>query len=183
VIIYTKAQTGKDLEGILSLQKANLPSALSNDEMALQGFVTVVHTLDNLQAMNEREPHIIAKTDEQVIAYLLAMTPASQDSLPVLRPMFQVFESLGYKGKTVSAYHYIVVGQVCVDKVYRGQGVLDNCYQLYKNTFQPNYDFAITEIATRNIRSINAHKRVGFNERHRYIAPNGEEWSIVIWDW
>src|SRR5688572_31303460 len=136
--------------------------------MTLQGFVTVEHTLDNLQKMNEIEPHIIAKIDRQVIAYLLAMTPAFQDSLPVLKPMFQVFESLRYKGKAVAACRYIVVGQVCVDKVYRGQGILANCYQAYKNIFQPKYDFAITEIATRNIRSINAHKRIGFNELHRY---------------
>ena len=183
MIIYTTAQTRKDLEHILALQKANLPSVLSEEEMALQGFVTVVHTLESLQKMNDIETHVMAKVKGQVIAYLLAMTAASQNSIPVLKPMFQVFESIRYKDNPVAAYHYIVVGQVCVEKKYRGQGILDSCYRLYKNLFQLKYDFAITEIATRNIRSIYAHKRIGFNELHKYTAPDGEEWSIVIWDW
>ncbi len=34
-----------------------------------------------------------------------------------------------------------------------------------------------------NIRSINAHKRIGFIEIYRYSDTNNTEWSIVIWDW
>lgn len=183
MIIYTTAQKNSDLEGILTLQRANLRFKLSPEEMASQGFVTVVHSLANLRKMNEIEPHIIAKQHDRVIAYLLAMTPASQDDIPILKPLFQSFDSIYYKNKLVASYRYIVVGQVCVDKELRGMGVLDKCYQVYKAELQPRYDFAITEIATKNIRSLNAHRRIGFHELHRYTAPDGEEWSIVICDW
>ena len=133
--------------------------------------------------MNEIEPHIIAKSDDKVIAYLLAMTSASKDNIPVLKPMFAIFDNIYFNNKAVSAYNYIVVGQVCVDKAFRGQGVLDNCYEAYERTFNDKYDFAITEIAVRNNRSINAHKRIGFSQLHSYTAPDGEKWSIVIWKW
>jgi L-amino acid N-acyltransferase YncA len=97
--------------------------------------------------------------------------------------MFENFEQINFRSKTLSAYNYIVVGQVCVAKGYRGQGVLDNCYAEYKKKFKDKYDFAVTEIATKNQRSINAHKRIGFVEIHRFTGPDNVEWSIVIWEW
>ena len=183
MITYTTAETDNDLNGILSLQKANLASNLTSKELPSQGFVTVVHSFEDLKNMNEIEPHIIAKSDDKVIAYLLAMTSASKDNIPVLKPMFAIFDNIYFNNKPVSAYNYIVVGQVCVDKAFRGQGVLDNCYEAYERTFNDKYDFAITEIAVRNNRSINAHKRIGFSQLHSYTAPDGEKWSIVIWKW
>lgn len=183
MLLYTTAQTNADLNGILALQKANLAGSLSAEEISSQGFVTVVHSLADLRRLNETAPHIIAKDGSSVVAYLLAMTAAAKNDIPVLKPMFQLFDSVAFKGSPVSAYRYMVVGQVCVDKRYRGQGVLDQCYAAYKNIFSPEYAFAVTEIATRNTRSAAAHRRIGFTERHRYTAPDGEEWSVVAWDW
>jgi GNAT superfamily N-acetyltransferase len=97
--------------------------------------------------------------------------------------MFDTFDDLIYRGKPLADYSYIVVGQVCVDKAFRGKGILDQCYDTYKKTYYSKYDFAVTEIATRNIRSIRAHSRVGFTVIHNYISPVGEEWAIVVWDW
>jgi RimJ/RimL family protein N-acetyltransferase len=45
-----------------------------------------------------------------------------------------------------------------------------------------SYDFVITEIATRNTRSIRAHEKVGFQLLHRF-KDDKEEWDVVIWDW
>lgn len=183
MIIYTTAQSEQDLQSILRLQQANLPSQLKPDEMASQGFVTVKHSLADLQKLNEIEPHIIAKEDHKVIGYLLAMTAKSKDDIPVLKPMFQLFDSIQFHCKPVAAFNYIVVGQVCVDKDYRGQGILDNCYTAYKEAFGKKYDFAITEIAIKNSRSLNAHKRIGFVNACTYAAPDKVEWQVVIWDW
>jgi len=181
--IYTTSKSEKDLPGIIELQKNNLPANLTQEEISNQGFVTVIHSLTDLKKMNDIEQHIICKDKEKVIAYLLAMTSKSKNDIPILIPMFETFEKILYMGKPVSTYNYIVVGQVCVSKNYRGQGILDRCYEEYKNSFKGRYDFAITEIASRNVRSINAHKRIGFSEIHKYTSPNGEEWSIVIWEW
>jgi GNAT superfamily N-acetyltransferase len=182
-IQYIPAQTTAHLQGILRQQQRNLPAAISAQEAAEQGFVTVVHSLDDLQRLNETAPHIIGLDGERVVAYLLAMTAAARSLIPVLVPMFYMFEQAEWKGKPVSAYLYIVVGQVCVDKDYRGRGVLDACYAAYRNYYKPTYTFAITEIAVRNTRSIKAHQRIGFKEVRRYTAPDGEVWSIVAWEW
>ncbi|MEP7144707.1 MAG: GNAT family N-acetyltransferase [Ferruginibacter sp.] len=181
--VYTTSKRERDLSGIIQLQKNNLRANLSPEEISSQGFVTVIHSLEDLTKMNDIEQHIVCKDEEKVIAYVLAMTPKSKNDIPVLVPMFELFKEIQYKGKPISTYHYIVVGQVCVDKNYRGQGILDKCYEVYKNAFKGKYDFAITEISGRNLRSTNAHKRIGFSEVHRYTSPNMEDWSIVILDW
>lgn len=180
---FTVAKNDADITGIKELQQRNLQQSLSSEETADQGFVTVEHSPDDLRKLNSIEKHIICKDGEEVVAYLLAMTVKSKDDVPVLIPMFETFEELQYKGKSISAYDYIVVGQVCVDKNYRGRGILDQCYTAYKNSYCTKYDFAITEIATRNMRSIRAHCRVGFTVIHTYVSPQGEEWAIVVWDW
>jgi ribosomal protein S18 acetylase RimI-like enzyme len=175
--------TDEDLAGIINLQRANLPVNLSADEIQQQGFVTVLHSMQDLRQMDRYEKNIIAKDGETVVGYLLAMTKYSKTDIPVLVPMFDIFDEIIYNGKPVSAYNYIVVGQVCVSKAYRSQGLLDKCYEAYRKHFEPKYDFAITEIATSNQRSINAHKRIGFKEVHCYTDPAGTEWSIVVWEW
>ena len=183
MIRYTIAETVEDLHGILALQKANLSVNLTQEEILKEGFVTAVHSFENLKKMNDLEQSIIAKNGDEVIAYLLAMTPECKNDIAALISLFENFEKLEWKGKLISRYHYIVVGQVCVAKGYRGLGILDNCYYLYKERFKSKYDFAITDIDIKNQRSINAHKRIGFQEILRFTAANQQEWSIVIWEW
>jgi hypothetical protein len=183
MITYTTSNTKEELDGILKLQKENLAHGLSVDEIQSQGFVTVNHTYDVLEKMNDLEKHVIAKDGETVISYCLAMTKESKFDIPVLVPMFEVFDQIVYKEKIISTVNYIVVGQVCVGKAYRGQGIFDNCYAAYKEFYSNKYDLAITEIASSNTRSLQAHKRVGFREIHSYIDPANTEWIVVIWDW
>ena len=182
-LVFTTAASYKDLKGIIELQKNNLPVNLTNDIILKEGFVTVVHDLAVLKKMNDIEQHVICKDGDKVVAYLLAMTAAVQHDIPILIPMFDSFQKISFHGKPVADHNYIVVGQVCVDKNYRGQGVLDKCYLFYRDHFINKYDFAITEIATRNTRSVKAHQRIGFDEIYRYTSVDGEEWSIVVWGW
>jgi GNAT superfamily N-acetyltransferase len=182
-IQFTTAHSEKDLLGIIELQKNNIAPHLTTEEIQSQGFLTVVHTLEDLSKMNDIEQHIIGKDGDKVIAYTLAMTVHSKNDLPILFPMFEKFEKIVYLDKPVSEFNYIIVGQACVDKEYRGQGILDKCYEVFKNNFERKYDFAITEISCRNTRSLRAHQRIGFNEVFIYTAPDLEEWSVVIWEW
>ena len=183
MIEYTTSKTNQDLLQILELQKRNLPQNLTAEKKSLQGFVTVMHSFETLFKMNSIEKSIVAKDGDQVIGYLLAMTKASKDDIPILIPMFNEFDNILYRGKKIAEYNYLVVGQVCVDEAYRGQGILDECYTEYKEHFKNKYDFAITEIHTSNKRSIRAHQRIGFEIIHNYKDPDGDLWEVVLWDW
>lgn len=182
MVHFKSAESKEELEGILSLQRNNLDQNISDSEKAAQGFVTVKHSLDQLAEMNKIAPHLIAKDGEKVVGYILAMTKDSKTLIPVLIPMFEQFELLAFRGKPVSNYNYLVIGQICVDKHYRGQGIFDRMYEAYQDQFLNYFDFAITEIAISNSRSLKAHQRVGFQIIHEF-SDSTQNWAIVVLDW
>ena len=183
MITHTAANTDKDLSEILALQQSNLRRNLTVDAISSEGFVTVRHSFTDLRKLNEQEQHQVIKADGKVVGYILAMTEKSKADIPVLIPMFELFQQVPYRGEPISAYKYMVVGQVCVAADFRGQGLFDEAYAAYRDRFSARYEFAVTEIATANTRSIKAHQRLGFKEVHRYIDEQQVEWSIVLWDW
>jgi len=181
MVQYTIVKTEKDLQQILKLQLSNLPKNISSEEAKSQGFVTVHHSIEILRAMNTPYPHIIAKVGEKVIGYTLVMLQKFKDEIPVLQPMFQKINSLSFRNKSLLNTKYFVMGQVCVDKHFRGQGIFNGLYQQMRQEMSPFFDCIITEIATRNTRSMRAHQKVGFEVITIY-ATEGEEWAIVGWD-
>ncbi|MBB6237140.1 RimJ/RimL family protein N-acetyltransferase [Pedobacter sp. AK013] len=183
MITITNSSNTEELEGILELQKQNLKKDLTPEQIKEQGFVTVSHSLEDLEKMHQYVSNIIAKDGERVVAYVLAMTEQSKNDIPRLVEMYESFDHIMYQGKPVSDYHYLVVGQVCIGQDYRGRGLFDQCYHAYKDYFKGEYDFAITEIASINLRSMNAHKRVGFEVIYTYTDSSGVEWNVVVWDW
>jgi ribosomal protein S18 acetylase RimI-like enzyme len=182
MILIKPAETASELSEILKLQEVNLFQNLSAQERSVQGFVTVRHTLEQLSAMNDLAAHVIAKDGDQVAGYILAMTKGCSDFIPLLIPMFDQFDLLKLEGRPISDRNYLVIGQICVGKEYRGQGLVDRMYAEYASRFGEKYDFGITEIATANLRSLKAHQRVGFRTIHRFRDAI-QEWDIVIWNW
>ena len=182
-ILYKCCDSQEELTGILQLQRINHLNAISKEEGKSQGFLTCLHTLQILAKWNALAPHIIAVKNGTVIGYVLAMTSETMLDMPILKPMFCTFNKLEYEEKVISTYNYLVVGQVCVAKEFRGSEVLQKLYELYKNTYSEKFDFAITEISTKNTRSMKAHEKNGFEELLYYNEQDGEEWCIVILDW
>ncbi|WP_057939746.1 GNAT family N-acetyltransferase [Algoriphagus resistens] len=182
MITLSQSKSTDDLQGIIDLQKANISTGISIHEKESQGFVYVQHSLEDLNKLNDIESHVIALDGSYVAAYILAMTKASRADIQQLVPMFRQFDQIHYEGKKVSDYNYIAVGQVCIGKTYRGEGLFDRCYAKYKQTFEDRYDLAITEISTSNHRSMRAHQRIGFEVIDTF-HDGVEQWNIVIWDW
>lgn len=182
----TTVSTTEELQQILDLQKKYLASSVSKEEMQSQGFVTVQHTLDLLEKMHSLAPSIIIKDDDKVVAYALVMLRECSKLVPELLPMFDIFDRLPYQregsaAKPLTAYSFYVMGQICVEKEYRGQGLFDMLYQKHKEIYQSKFDFIITEVATRNTRSMRAHERVGFKTIHTY-TDELDHWAVVLWD-
>ncbi|GAB4110882.1 MAG: hypothetical protein OHK0057_34850 [Thermoflexibacter sp.] len=182
-IYYTQVSQDDEIRQILALQQINLPKNISREEALEQGFVTVEHDFALLKKMNDLAPSTIAKDGEKVVGYCLSMLVELKNDVPVLVPMFEIIEKIDYQGKKLNDLPYIAMGQVCVDKNYRGSGVFDGMYQAMKSYFEHQFDRVITEVALRNTRSLKAHQRVGFRNVYEYTAPDGENWAIVVWDW
>jgi len=74
--------------------------------------------------------------------------------------------------------NYIAMGQVCVDKSERGQGVFRKLYGYMADQLTHDFDAIITEVDTKNIRSSNAHKAVGFKVIEEYTS-NNQLWEVI----
>ena len=180
MVEITQAKTDADLLGILALQQQNLAIHLSPEEVADQGFVTVVHNLDILRRMNNAGAHTIAKDGDRVVGYALTMLPQFRSDIPVLVSMFDRLDLMEWKGKSLLHTAYFVMGQVCVAKECRGQGVFDRLNQGLKDFNSARFELVVTEISRRNTRSLRAHERFGFQIMQEFTdEEHGEEWVIV----
>lgn len=171
-----------DIQQILMLQSENLENQITSEEAKNQGFVTVVHDLELLCEMNEVEPSVIAKYNEKVVGYCLSMPRIFKSKIAVLKPMFEQIDRHSFEGKALKDCNYLIMGQVCVAKGFRGMGIFDKMYAEMQKRLSTKYDFLITEVASRNIRSLRAHQRVGFEILYRY-ADDLENWELLIWNW
>ncbi|WP_445748478.1 GNAT family N-acetyltransferase [Polaribacter sp.] len=173
MITYTQTKTLEELMQILALQKVNLLENLSVQEKQQQGFVTVKHTIDILKKMHEACPHTIAKFNDRVVGYALSMTKEFSNDIEVLKPMFLEIEK-----KQISK-NYIVMGQICIDKEFRKNGIFRGLYNFMKTEIcKGNFDDIVTEIDINNKVSLNAHQAVGFKNCVDYNYQ-GKTWRIV----
>jgi RimJ/RimL family protein N-acetyltransferase len=70
------------------------------------------------------------------------------------------------------------MGQICIAPEHRGRGIFDALYAGHRRHFADAYDLLVTEVATRNGRSLRAHLRVGFEEVLRY-RDDVDEWVLI----
>jgi len=175
----TTSKTIKDLQQILFLQSANLGKKITKEQAQKEGFVTLEHDLSLLQKMNSPYPHAIAKADEQVVGYALVMLKELRNDVPELIPMFDQIDKVIYKSQSMKDAQYFIMGQICIEKGFRGQGIFQKLYQDLAERLGKEFDFICTEIADRNKPSMKAHRKVGIVEIDRHLDEAGQEWVIV----
>ncbi|PIF61176.1 GNAT family N-acetyltransferase [Flavobacterium sp. 11] len=176
-ILYKRASTLNELEQIRALQLQNSSQNISSEEKLQEGFVTVQHSVALLEQMNSACAHIIAKDNDAVVGFALVMLSGFRNEIKALIPMFERIDELVPKDKT-----YVVMGQICVDKNYRKQGIFRGLYHFYREELQHQFDYLITEVAAINLRSMQAHEAIGFKIIDTY-DEDGIVWNIVLWDW
>lgn len=171
------AESERDLEGILTLQR---DCRAPTDD----GFVTVAHTLEDLRAMHAIAPSVIARDERGgVVAYALVMPRETRARIPVLEPMFQMIEALPpgtLCGRPDSRWY--VMGQIAVAPAHRGTGLFTRLYDAHRAHYRDRFDAVVTEVATRNPRSLRAHQRVGFRTLLTY-RDGTDEWELIAWEW
>ncbi|PXX31521.1 GNAT family N-acetyltransferase [Arenibacter sp. ARW7G5Y1] len=173
-IIFKRCSTKTELRQILNLQQKNHLQNINVDEKQKEGFVTVSHTLELLTEMNAACPHIIAKDQDKVVGYALCMHPRFGNDIEVLKPMFKEINSVIPKAEP-----FMVMGQICIDKEYRRKGIFRKLYETMKNSLQPEFTSIVTEVDATNLRSLEAHYAVGFEELKTYHA-GGQDWKLIV---
>jgi len=175
------ASSEDDFRGILALQAANLPVAITAQELAREGFVTLRHDLDLLRDISGRWGHVIAtpRGSDEVVAYALVMQREFRERVPVLEPMFTRLDGFELRGRALDSLRWYVMGQLCVGKAHRGQGLVEALYAGHRRLMAGDFDLVITLIDLANPRSVRVHERTGWEVIDAYRSEDGREWVIV----
>lgn len=182
MITYSTSQTIQQLQAILALQKENLERNISSSELNKEGYVTAEHNLDLISKMNKPYAHIIATDAEELVGYALVMTRAFSKNIPVLVEMFDQIDDQSYRNGLLGDSNYVVMGQICIAKAYRGRGIFYGLYNHMREIYSSKFEYLITMVAERNQRSLHAHYKAGFCPLHEYNS-HGEHWHIILLDW
>lgn len=179
MIAVSTATTDAQLRQILELQHRYHAKTVSPEVAAAEGFVFAEHTLPLLRKMSALSPQAIGELDGRVVGYCLSLPSSLKTEVPALVPMFEQFERTLYRGQPLLAKRVIVGGQVCVDRPQRGQGLLRRLYEQLRDA--SDAEVCVTEIAVRNVVSLRAHEKMGFETIATYRDAS-DEWAIVAWD-
>ncbi|MDG3582625.1 GNAT family N-acetyltransferase [Galbibacter pacificus] len=171
-IEFSRASSKIDLAQILKLQQENLPDKLTSEEKRNEGFVTVVHSYKMLKQLNGKCAHFIAKYNHCVVGYALAMHPYFKDKIEVLKPMFKILD------KVLANTNYMVMGQICIDKDFRRQGIFKQLYKEMSMALKTDFNCIVTEVDATNKRSLDAHFSIGFINIKTY-KTNQQEWVLL----
>lgn len=176
MVVYKRASETSELRQILALQEKNIFSSIPSSESKKDGFVTVKHSYEILKKMNDACPHIIAKDGDLVVGYALVMLNEFRDEISILSAMFETANEL------LDDKKYLAMGQVCIRKEYRKQGIFRGMYNFYKEELQNEFDCLLTEVATTNKRSLGAHKSIGFKILKTRVTRDAS-WELLNWEW
>ena len=182
MLYATEVTTDDELIQVNALNRQNLKSNLSKQELEEQGFVTWLYSVHLLQQLQTIAPAIVVIDDGKVVGYALVTPVEAGNFHPDLQTMINNLGTINYKGKPLSSYTYYIMGQVCIDKDYRGKRVFNMLFQKHKELYRNKYELLVTEISTKNYRSQKAHEKVGFTTIYTY-SDALDEWNVVVWDW
>jgi len=164
------------------LQALNLKQNITAEEAIDQGFLSAAYTIEYLQEMNSASPSIIAKYGDKVIGYALVATKDNRKGHDLLEGLFDAIDKCEYNGKLLRDVNYVVVGQLCVAREFRGQNLVQELYGHFRDCLSNEFTYLVTDVAQANIRSLKAHKKRGFQVINE-LMYGGFGWDIVLWDW
>jgi ribosomal protein S18 acetylase RimI-like enzyme len=176
-----------EVNEIYELVQSNLKQDLTEEQKLSQGFLTVLYPKEVLSKMYDFDPPILAKADDKVIGYALAVPREFSGIFPPLDSTFDFLcNNVKYPGSDTlikdCPKSWLFMGSICVSREYRGQGVVKKLYDQFRETFRGKYDMVITDISAKNERSLQAHLQVGFKVIHCY-TDEIDTWNVVLWEW
>ncbi len=151
--------TISDLPAVLALHQRYHLSSISADDLA-QGFVTTAFTTAQLQRLIEEEKGlVIARDGDAVVGYTMAASWDYWSQWPIFMHMIAGLPNLNYHGQSLTVDNSYQYGPVCVDRAYRGTGLLAQMFEYSRRQMAPRYPYLVTFINKKNPRSFAAHTR------------------------
>ena len=178
------------LEEILALQRANLRR---NCTSLAEGFVTAEYDLAFMRALHEVHPSVIAvdQGTGRVCGYVIAAASALAESHALLGDMIRQVRSRALPRPqqrlpsciAAAGAQFVLSGQLCVAAGYRGLGFAARMYAALRESVHSHaYSGCLTDIPRDNPRSLQAHRKAGFEAVDEIEFAN-VVFDVVWWEW
>ncbi len=172
--------TEADIDGILALQSQNLYLNLSSDELA-DGFVTTPFTPDLIRDLLDRDGVFIAEVGGKIVGYVLAGGWDFYAQWEIFRLMISRLPDLSFQGEKIDIDRSFQYGPVCIDRTFRGSGILSQLLELIHSSFKDRLPIGVTFINQLNQRSLAAHHRkLGFEIIDEFEFNNGNFYTLAF---
>ena len=162
-MIKTRIGNTNDINGILSLQEKNLYKNLNPIEQK-NGFVTTPFTISQIEKIIQQNGIFVAENEQKaIIAYAFAGSWEYFKQWEIFNFMVARFPQLSFNNKEITVENSFQYGPVCIDKNYRGNGLLSFLFEEMRIEFYKKYPISITFINKVNVISEKAHtKKLGW---------------------
>jgi L-amino acid N-acyltransferase YncA len=146
----------EDIPAILDVQAANFIGNLSDAERQ-DGFLSVKFTRRQFEEMASHVGVIIAAAESGLAGYLCASSCEFNRSFPLLAAMMRQFDAIDYRGRSLTSSRVFIYGPVCIDRSYRGRGLLRGLYETLLQEVVGRYDIGVAFVAGDNPHSLLVH--------------------------
>ena len=140
----------------------NLIKNVAQSKQESEGFLIANFTRKALKKFNAVCPILLAIQEDEVLGYVIVGTKNSRGIHPVIDSMISDSEKVVEITSLASSDKHLFVIQVCVDSSQRKKGFFQQLYTSLIEKYKNSYKLIITEVVSHNRRSLNAHKRMGF---------------------
>lgn len=173
--------TPQDIPSVLALQSKYLVSNLTAEEKK-EGFVTTPFTEQQILEVIALGGLFVAKDGDDVVSYVYAASWEYFSQWAIFPYMLERCTQLSCAGQLITMENSFQYGPVCIDKKYRGTGLLLDMFECMRLALRECYPISITFINAINERSIRAHtqklKWVVIDE----FQYNGNTYLVLAYD-
>ena len=146
----------RDLPGLLELQEFNHFDNLTPEQQK-EGFLSARFSAEQFEQMNREAAVVVAEAEGHIVGYACSAGVEFSRQFPILDAMISTFVQLTHLGTTLIDARVCIYGPVCVDRAWRGRGVLRGLINRLKEELAGQFDIAAAFIAKTNSRSLAAH--------------------------
>jgi hypothetical protein len=170
----------RDLPNLLELQEANLFGNLPTEQHK-DGFLSARFAAEQFAQMNREAAVVVADDDGRIVGYACSAGVDFSRQFPILDTMIATFGRLTYLGTTLIDARVCIYGPVCVDRAWRGRGVLRGLIAGLKAQLAGQFDVAAAFISKANSGSLAAHvNELGMIILGDYVFDAGRYWIVAF---
>ena len=172
----------EDIEKVLELHsKYQIDSIRQEDKK--DGFITTAFTKEQMIDLITLEQGLfIAVENDRIVAYVMSASWNFWSRWPMFAFMMEDLPNLEYLGQKLSLENSYQYGPVCVDKEYRGSGVLEKIFDFARENMAKRFPILVTFINKINPRSYEAHTKKLKLEVIKEFSYNNNNYYELVYD-